>query len=461
MNKLALSIIVISVLLTGCSVFKNNPIYGDEGIIRDRSQDYEQAEKGQRLKIPEHLSPKQTEDRLQIPYVSRVAAQQGDSFEVPRPEFFYAESGSEAVSLKREGGNKVIVVDEDITNVWVKLLEFWEFNNIKLAASNPHEGWMETQWIHQEAKEFSLIDTWVKRLTFQDIPGDTKDKLRISLKPVAGDIKRTSILMQHVRFPEDEEVADINWGEQARDVSYKSDMMFEMLRYLGKAVGKRDAQTLLAFREKHRLDTQLGRDSQGNPVLKLTTDIDTGWAEINQAADDADLDVGTRDSALGILYITYTTSTPFEDKEEMGFFEWLHSDREPIKIDTSTISEALGVESKSDGISYTSGKTAERFASRKDKQASGDLFDPEDEGNKKGYKIWFAGKPIYIFGGEETGVYNQSTGKFEHTGQYKLKLTRTRSGVYLGVLTPENTSAPAIVAEEILWEIKEHLPKSE
>jgi hypothetical protein len=39
-----------------------------------------------------------------------------------------------------------------------------------------------------------------------------------------------------------------------------------------------------------------------------------------------------------------------------------------------------------------------------------------------------------------------------------LKLIRTRLGVFLSVLTNEGASAPAIVAEEILWEIKEHLP---
>ena len=458
--KKILALSSVSLLIAGCGALDNNPIYGDNGIVRDRSQDYELAETSQRLEVPEHLSVKQTEESLTIPEISDVATARTGDFIVPRPEFFYAESGTESVSLKREGGDKLIIVDEGITNVWVKLQEFWQFNGIDIVKSDPRQGVMETQWITHEAKELSFVDSWVKRLTFQDLPGATKDKLQVSLKPVDGDPNRTSIAMQHIRFAEDDDATEVNWSEQARGVSYKADMMFEMLRYLGKATGDRSAQTLVAFQEQRRLGTQLGRDSRGNAVLKLDADVESAWNNVSAALDKADMDVGTRDPDLSLFYMTYTTSTPFENEEEMGFFEWLHSDRGPITLDTSSISAAFGVDGDTGGISYTSGKTAARFQSTENQAAAGTLNDPEDEANKKGYKIWFAGKPIYVFGGDDSGVYNANSGKFEHTGQYQLKLIRTRTGVYLSVLTAEGVAAPAVIGEEILWEIKEQLPRS-
>lgn len=459
--KNIISLSIAGILISGCSVLEDNPIYGDNGLVRDRSQDYERAETSNRLAIPEHLKAKQTEDALKVPAISNVATARVRGFIVPRPEFFYAESGSESVSLKRENGDKLIIVDEGITNVWVKLQEFWQFNGIDIAKSDPRQGVMETQWIRHEAKELSFVDSWVKRLTFQDIPGATKDKLKISLKPVEGDLTRTSVSMKHIRFAEDEEITSLDWGAQARDVSYKSDMMFEMLRYLGKATGERSAQTLIAFQEQRRLGTQLGRDSRGNPVLKLDASIDVAWQEISAALDKGDMDVGTRDADTGYFYMTYTTSTAFENNEEKGFFEWLHSDRGAITLDTSAISAALGGdEDDSEGISYTSGKTAAAFSGEDADASSRALNDPQDLANKKGYKVWFAGKPIYIFGEDELGAFNQSTGKFEHTGKYQLKLIRTRTGIYLSVLTAAGLSAPAIVAEEILWDIKENLPRS-
>lgn len=459
--KKILALSSVSLLIAGCGALDNNPIYGDNGIVRDRSQDYELAETSQRLEVPEHLSVKQTEESLTIPEISDVATARTGDFIVPRPEFFYAESGTESVSLKREGGDKLIIVDEGITNVWVKLQEFWQFNGIDIVKSDPRQGVMETQWITHEAKELSFVDSWVKRLTFQDLPGATKDKLQVSLKPVDGDPNRTSIAMQHIRFAEDNDAAEVDWSEQARGVSYKSDMMFEMLRYLGKATGDRSAQTLVAFQEQRRLGTQLGRDSRGNAVLKLDADVESAWNNVSAALDKADMDVGTRDPDLGLFYMTYTTSTPFENEEEMGFFEWLHAERGPIKIDTSAISAALGVGSDdSEGISYTSGKTAARFQNTESQISASAFNNPDDAANKKGYKIWFAGKPIYVFGGNDSGVYNENSGKFEHTGQYQLKLIRTRTGVYLSVLTAEGVAAPAVIGEEILWEIKEQLPRS-
>ncbi|PIE24271.1 MAG: hypothetical protein CSA60_03445 [Neptuniibacter caesariensis] len=458
MKKIASLSMVAASLLSGCSVLEDNPIYGDNGIVRDRSQDYERAEKGKRLAIPEHLQAKTTEDTLRVPDVSHVATARVGEFVVPRPEFFYAESGSESVSLKREGSEKLIVVDEGIAPVWVKMQEFWQFNGIDLAKSDPRRGQMETQWIHNDAKELSFVDSWVKRLTFQDIPGPTKDKLLVKLRPVSGDNNRTAISMKHVRFAANEAVGTIDWDKSSKDVSYKSDMMFELLRYLAKSTGERSAQTLIAFKEKRKASTQLGRDSRGNPVLKLDSDIQTAWRDVSQALDKADFDVGTRDEKLGRFYMTYTTSTPFEEVEEMGFFEWLHSDRDEIKLDTSAISAAIGIDEEDDGISYSSGKTAAKLLGTEAGEGKELLTSSEDKGNKKGYKIWFAGKPIYVFGGEDSGVYNESTGKYEHTGQYQLKLIRTRKGVFLSVLTAQGLAAPAVVAEEILWEIKDSLP---
>ncbi|MFW1678227.1 outer membrane protein assembly factor BamC [Pontibacter sp. JAM-7] len=460
MQKKILALTLTALTLSACGVIDNNPIYGEKGIVRDRSQDYENAEQGKRLSVPSHLDARVTEDSLQIPQVSEVGSARVGDFEVPRPEFFYAESGSDAVNLKRVEGEKLIVVDEGITNVWVKLTEFWSFNGIQLSDTKPRQGLMETEWISNEAKEFGFVDTWIKRLTFQDIPGPTKDKLQVRLNPVVGASDRTSISMRHIRFAAEEQVSEVDWANQARDVSYKSDMMFEMLRYLSKATGERSAQSLVAFQEKHRGGTQLGRDSRGNPVLKIDAPIAQAWDLVSAALDKADLDVGTRDADVGYFYMTYTTSTPFEETEDLGFFEWLHSDRGPITFSTSALGEALGLsDGETDGISYSSGKTLARLQNT-DPDAIDPLSDPNDKANQKGYKIWFGGKPIYVFGGgDDAGIYNQTTGQFEHTGLYQLKLTRTRSGAYLSVYTEEGVSAPAVVAEEILWDVKDGLSK--
>lgn len=121
----------------------------------------------------------------------------------------------------------------------------------------------------------------------------------------------------------------------------------------------------------------------------------------------------------------------------------------------------MGVEADEDdpnAIRYSSGQSEEQEAAS---EVASDLADPNNPANQEGYKIWFGGKVLYVFGSGESGVFNSETNAYEHTGRYQLKLNRTRSGVYLSVLSDQGLAAPDLVAEEILWDIKEHLPQGQ
>ncbi|GAA0686715.1 hypothetical protein GCM10009104_10820 [Marinobacterium maritimum] len=455
--------LAVSVALTGCSMVENNPIYGDSGVIRDRSQDYELARKSERLQLPPHLRSKDMQEQLVVPDVGVTATQSEAEFEVPRPEFFYAESGSDSVNFRRVEGEKVILVDEPIADVWLKAQDFWAFNDLDVVRSDPRQGVMETDWIVLDGREYSFMDLWVKRLTLQDVEGPTRNKLRMTLRPDPENYGRTAVRLKHVQYPEGADVTSIDWDKQARDVSYKSDMMFELLRYLSKASSQQASNTLVSLQQQRADRPLLGRDSRGNPVLKISAPIDTAWAQVSEALDAAQVDVGTRDQETGIFYLTYTTTTPFDDTEKMGFFEWLHSDRGEIKLDTSMISAALGGDEESEGgVRYSAVGTlpsSERVED--DGELTTELSDPNNPANQKGYKIWFGGKVVYVFGSGESGNYNAETGNYEHTGRYQLKLNRTRSGVFLSVHNADGLEAPAIVAEEILWAVKDQLPQAQ
>jgi uncharacterized lipoprotein len=240
-------------------------------------------------------------------------------------------------------------------------------------------------------------------------------------------------------------------------------MMFEMLRYLSKSSSNANGSlSMKELKRQHNDQPQMGRDSKGFPALKITVPVDQAWGQINKAIDNTTLDVGTRDQQTGVIYMTYTTSTPFEDTETMGFFEWLHSDRKSISLSTGRIGEVLGFggsEEATDGPSYSSKQYA---IAEGDQTVAGaaDQYSIEgdsDAANSNGYKIWFAGRVIYVFGSEQDGVYNNESGKYEHVGQYQLHMNRTSNGVFLTVKTPDGYSAPAVIADEILWEIKEQI----
>ncbi|MGY8869359.1 MAG: outer membrane protein assembly factor BamC [Pseudomonadales bacterium] len=452
---LSYAVLVGLVSTSGCSIIGKNPIYGENGVFKDRNQEYEKAAVSKELEIPAHIQAKHTQDQFVIPAVGQTASVRTAGFEVPRPEFFYADTGSDAVNFKKVGDKKIIVVDEPIAAVWEKTLDFMKFNGVQIASADARQGVIESDWILINGPELSFMDRWIKHLTLQDIPGGSRNKLQVSLRPDPQDYERTSIEMKHVQFPEKQQVTDINWETSSQDVGYKSDMMFEMLRYMSKATVKPEERSLLALQQKHASRPLLGRDSRGNPVLKIDAPIDQSWNMLSAAVDSADMDVGTRNQNIGMLYMTYTTSTPVESQKDMGFFEWIFSDREEIKLDTSVISSALGVETTD--VAY-SAKEARDVPVLEEGEVQA-LADPNNPANQKGYKIWIGGRVVYVFGGDETkGAFNADTNAYEHVGKYQLKMNRTRSGVYVTVRNDQGLAAPAIIAEEILWLVKDNMP---
>lgn len=447
--------------LSGCSIIDNNPVYGENGVIRDRSQDYELARGNDRLQLPPHLRTKQIQEQLVVPDVGETATRSDAEFSVPRPEFFYAESGTDSVNFRREDGEKLIVVDEPIADVWLKAQDFWAFNNIDISRSDPRQGVMETDWIRLDGREYSFADRWIKRLTLQSLEGPTQNKLLMSLRPDPDNYGRTSVRLKHVQYPDGTDVAGVNWEQQARDVEYKSDMMFELLRYLSKSGSQQTANTYMSLQQRNAQRPLLGRDSRGNPVLKINAEIDQAWRQVSSALDRAEVDVGTRDQSSGTFYLTYTTTTSFDETKKMGFFEWLHSDRGDIKLDTSMISAALGGdESDEKGVRYSSTDARPSPVDEDGEVQEVELSDPNNLANQQGYKIWFAGKVVYVFGNGDSGNYNADTGNYEHTGRYQLRMNRTRTGIFLSVLNDQGLEAAPVVAEEILWAVKDQLPQN-
>jgi uncharacterized lipoprotein len=443
----SLTYLSAALLLSGCSSLTDNALVGDDGLIHDRSRDYQLSQTVPRLQVPDHLDQETIQDLLVVPDIGTAALDSEQKFKVPRPDFFYADAGNETVNLARKERDKLIVVEEPVSDVWLKVREFWNYNAVDLVLSDPAQGLMETQWIRVNDEEPGFFSTLLSKLTFQAIEGPIQDKLQIRVMAGEND-RQSAISLKHIRVAQNEAEVAIDWSEEAKDVSYKSEMMYELLHYLSKSSNRNTARALQARRTLDNQRSLLGRDSEGNPVLKMTTDIDRAWSQVGEAMQTASIDVGSSNRDFGKYYITYTTHTPFDEKTEAGgiwgFIKWLHSDdRKPITIDTDLFT---GGDSKSeeDQIIY-SGKDDPNE-------------DPNDLSKKEGYKIWLGGKVVYVFETDKSQFKkNEETGEYDHTGRYQVKLSRRRSGVFISVHMDDSEQAPAIVAEEILWEIKDNL----
>lgn len=443
-------------LLAGCSTLSDNPLYGKNGLIHDRSKNYQHAKASERLVIPQTLNVKQTRDSVEVPRVGATSST--PISDVSRPDYFYADSGSESVNLKQDISGKVLIIDEPINRVWPKAQQFMQFNNLGITEINPQQGLIVSDWIMVKAGGLGVVDSWIKKLTFQNIQGDNKNKIRVQLTTDPQSPLRTIISMSHVRYPVTKDVSIIDWQSESKNVSYKTDMLYELLRFMSKATNGAQNNGLLAskFERSQRDGTVLfGRNANGKPALKISGTLANAWSLVDNSLIANNIDVGTRDRKADTFYLTFTSLMP-RNAESKGFFDWLHGDRSPIKLS----SFGFGGEQ---GKSSDSGNTNVSYTSKAQRESNKelDLSDPNHPANQEGYKIWLAGKVVYNFsGGLNKSFFNSESNVYEITAAYKLKLLYRGNSTFLTLLNKKGEAADTVPAEELLWRIKDSIPRA-
>ncbi|MFP8967192.1 outer membrane protein assembly factor BamC [Pokkaliibacter sp. CJK22405] len=437
-------------LLAGCSSNDTKDQNPDAGFFQDKLVKYQVSKTMPKLQIPSHLQS--TTGELEDIYPVSKTDETGSVSErygrAPRPVFFYAEVGNNQVQMDRKDGEKFISVEESKDKVWPRVVQYFSYNGIKLDKKDFNDGIIETDWLVRNDEAPGFID---EMLSYIYLTSDqrTADKLRVKLTTVENG--RTQISVQHAAVnikTYEEGDAKADWGDDTT-LSYKNRVMYELLSFLSSA---KDDQSAISYLQQQRAqqhhEALMGQNERGNPVLMLQTSMTNAWNSLNKALDDNHFDVGTRDKETAKIYLTYTTTLKFEQKSK-GFFEWLHSDKEPITLDSDLISNALGLgnKEKEKKISYSSeGNTDVDSASA----------DADPLAKMDGYKIWLGGRVLYVFrkDGDNVGFWDNKTGTYKHTGRYQLHMTRTRKGVLISVYDEKGELANPQVAEEMLWKLK-------
>ena len=441
-----------TLIVSGCTVqdaIKSNPIYGENGVIRDRGQEYALAQPGKRLVIPEGINAKSTQDLLQVPVINESVVVSNELVpEAPRPEFFFAVDGNDRASIRPLEGERVILVDEPIDQVWIELKPFWQDANIDLAIADPKTGVMESDWIEVAGEDLNYFQRLLNTVKFNSEANEPSlNKLRVRLRPDPDNTERTAISMEHAQIALSADKSELDWSSDATELAYSNEIMFAMLNYLGKGDVASTAPTLSQFQTEDRLTATMGRDSRNRPLLNVKTSGDQAWELVNKALDSAGVDVGTRDREAGVIYLTFK-QTVAEEKPK-GFLEWLRSNEMgPITLDTELLSGKATDEQPSDVV-YSSDPNA---------IVSGAQATQEELQAMEGFKVWMGGRVVYVFGQDNQKRLNDETGEFELIKRFQLSFNRARSGVLLTVNDDKGKTADAGGAEQLLWLIKDNLP---
>lgn len=438
--------LVCALLLSGCSSVPDNPIYGENGVIKDRSTEYAQAQPGKRLQIPDSMNARTTSDVLLVPQLNSQSAATADIVaEVPRPEFFFASEGGDRASIRPLEGKQVILVDEPIDTVWTELQQFWREAEIALVVQEPRQGLMETDWIRVEGEDLSAMQRVLNRIKFNAEANEASlNKLRIRLRPDPEVEGRTAISMQQAQIPASGDKNSFDWVRDSEELAYSNEIFFSMLTYLSRSNDPSKAPTLSGFQKGPGLIAEVGQDSRKRPLLSVKAPMDQSWEYVNSALDRAGVDVGTRDTEDRKIYLTYKTRT--QRDEPKGFFDWLtRDDKEPIVFKLPGLDDKEEEPAKE--VFYSSDPNA---------IIAGAEPTQEELQNMEGFKIWMGGRVIYVFG-QDNQTRATADGGLELIKRYQLAFNRARSGVLVSVHDSDGKLVAEDAAEELLWTIKDNL----
>ena len=440
-----LPLFLVTMVLTACS---GNPLLSEDGdsILRNKSLDYAKSKVVDRIIVPQGLNGDQVQnDLLTIPAAQLVEQSKGIET-APRPDFVFAEAGTDSAHFTGDVNSKRISVAGSLTKVQGQVAQFWSNQGIAIDTVSGTTA-IETEWfsLSKNGPSDDFISRWIRSLTEPDNDiayGRVKVELNKTLK------NRIELSLYFLQFTqlEIEQNKSVDWQEAGRTLANESEITFELLRYLSHTalVAQKTDKTTLQYQTP-----LLGKDQHGRPLVQLNMSYNKALPKVIAAM--SSFDVGSYDEAAKKVYFTHTSHMRTTEETASngggiwGWFKGLNSGgtRKPgININLALFGGDETEAPINDSPIYSSDPNV--------------ALEEESLEDKKGYKIWMGGEVIYIFEDQGQGDISD-TGVYTYVGQFQLSFEETLTSVYLQILDNQGQPAAKVYAEEILWGLQQQL----
>lgn len=312
-------------LAGGCGWFAD-----DKGFFVNRSDDYIDAKQHPALVIPEDLGVV-LEDPFPIP---PVPVQQNARFfpgRPPPPDAIYANDNRDAIRIQRLGGRIWLVVPEPPTTVWPKIKQFLAENGVGIAAEQPSQGRITTDWLAIEDKPYrDVMRTLLRELKASANAPGGRDRVILQVEQGLRELT-SEVHARHQSAAEaggDAPAPAAEGDGSATAASDLAELPPRLLNELGAYIAARVAEqtvSMVAQEIAGQAKSALGRDATGAPVLRLFLDEERAWATLGQALANAGAEVLERDRQGGAYHVRIPQTAFLGGERERGFFRRMFS----------------------------------------------------------------------------------------------------------------------------------------
>jgi len=298
-------------MTSGCGVF-----FGDEGIFRDRSDDYLRTDSIPPIDVPEGVEKERFGELYVVPDVDKKEFEYPDKFVVPRPQALSANVFAEKVKIQRLKEKRWIAINTSPAEVWPRVRSFLNTNSLVVAKTNPEEGVIETTW-----------------LQFKDDPKN-RDKYQIRIEQgVQPDT--AEIHVTHIKMKRNKEVPlSVDWPEISVDAERESWMVDELAASLANDPTASSASLLAQTIGGSKKITIASKNRE--PILRMELVLSRARATLNHALDQEGFKIVEEKLASGVTYVSYT-----DPDKSGGFFSGWFSDENKEKLAPYTMEQLL------------------------------------------------------------------------------------------------------------------------
>ncbi len=296
-TKWMLPVMLVS-LCSGCGY-----LFGDDGVFRDKSQDYKKSREVPALQVPEGDDSSSLGEMYPVPPITDNLLLAGD-FEVPRPSPLVAGAQDEQVRIQTLGEESWALINAAPGQVWPQVRAFLSVSQIPLARVDANAGLLESAWVNLEGE--SMASRFRFRIE-QGVQRGTSE-LHVLQMSQAGDVD--------------------NWPVSSADAAQESEMLRALAQYIANSADSTPVSMMAdqAISTVGKISMQEGPDN--DIYIRLSLPYDRAWASVGRAIEESNFEITDRDRSAGKYYVRFLGT---DSEDEGGWFDWmLGGDEDPL-----------------------------------------------------------------------------------------------------------------------------------
>lgn len=245
---------LLALSVSGCGLF-----FGDDGVFRDRGDDYLKAQSIEPIKIPSDSKGERIGQLFVIPTAGNVSGYSAAEFKVPKPSS--PEKITEQVDqikIQKLGERRWIGVSKAPDAVWPGVRDFLSSKGMPVADQNPSAGILETAWI----------------------PAQTSgaDRYRIQLEN--GLSPRSTEIHIVQMGAQTSGMGDQSWPEQSENADREAWIVKELAAYLASNTSSQASMLAQSIGNKA---SRVMLVQSPEPALHMQVDYARAWASVSGA----------------------------------------------------------------------------------------------------------------------------------------------------------------------------------